>query len=98
MLPQNLKKNIITGNPIVFQNYDKSISKSSLENNGHAIMLKPFPSQNYPPKISGGGLDGTYEFAQLHFHWGDSENKGSEHQIDGQAFPMEAHLVHFNTK
>ena len=97
MLPQNLKKRH-SGNPMVFQNYDKSILKSSLENNGHAIMLKPFPSQNYPPKISGGGLDGTYEFAQLHFHWGDSENKGSEHQIDGQAFPMEAHLVHFNTK
>ena len=83
---------------MVFDNYDKDISKSSLENNGHAIMLKPLPSQNYAPKISGGGLGGTYEFAQLHFHWGDSENKGSEHQMDGKAFPMEAHLVHFNTK
>jgi len=56
--------------------------------------------KNLPPipTISGGGLKGTYEFAQLHFHWGDSEKKGSEHQIDGKAFPMEAHLVHFNTK
>ena len=56
--------------------------------------------KNLPPipTISGGGLKGTYEFAQLHFHWGDSGDKGSEHQIDGKAFSMEAHLVHFNTK
>ena len=67
-------------------------------------LWKPYPSVNKPPLISGGGLkrtptwNGGYEFAELQFHWGDSENKGSEHQIDGKSFPMEAHLVHFNTK
>ena len=93
-----LKKKIITGNAMVFKNYDKSLLKSSLENNGRTIELSPSPSQVNPPKISGGGLDGTFEFAQFHFHWGNSENKGSEHKMDGKAFPMEAHLVHFNTK
>ena len=62
-------------------------------------LRKPYPSLNKLPMISGGGLEGwKYEFAQLQFHWGDSENKGSEHQIDGKSFPMEAHLVHFNRK
>ena len=93
-----IQKNVfITENPIVFNNYDKSIRKTTLENNGHAIMLKPYHFLN-GTEISGGGLNGTYQFAQLHFHWGNSENKGSEHIIEGKAFPMEVHLVHFNKK
>jgi hypothetical protein len=28
-------------------------------------------------------LDGTYQFAQLHFHWGEGMF-GSEHTIDGK--------------
>ena len=34
------------------------------------------------PRMTGGGLDGTYEFRQLHFHWGMQEKQGSEHTID----------------
>lgn len=36
------------------------------------------------PKISGGPLNGAYEFAQLHFHWGENDTIGSEDLIDGQ--------------
>lgn len=36
------------------------------------------------PFISGGGLSGRYDFAQLHFHWGKDELRGSEHLIGGQ--------------
>jgi hypothetical protein len=35
------------------------------------------------PFITGGGLDGLYQFAQLHFHWGEGL-QGSEHTIDGK--------------
>ena len=45
-----------------------------------------------------GELDDTFELVQLHFHWGDSKTQGSEHKIEGKAFPMEMHLVHFNQK
>lgn len=87
---------------MVFNNYDKDISQCTLENNVHTIKMTPViingTGQPPFPTISGGGLKGTYEFAQLHFHWGDSENKGSEHKIEGKAFPMEVHLVHFNKK
>lgn len=35
------------------------------------------------PTITGGPLSGTYEFAQLHFHWGENDTMGSEDSIDG---------------
>ena len=35
--------------------------------------------------ISGGPLDGEYQFAQLHFHWGSNGKQGSEHTVDGDA-------------
>lgn len=36
------------------------------------------------PTISGGPLSGSYEFVQLHFHWGENDTFGSEDLIDGQ--------------
>lgn len=51
-------------------------------NNGHAIQV------NYAPgsKMSVGGK--TYDLLQFHFH------SLSENTINGQYFPLEAHLVH----
>lgn len=36
------------------------------------------------PTIKGGPLKGCYEFAQLHFHWGENDSMGSEDLIDGR--------------
>lgn len=47
------------------------------------------------PILSGGPLDGPYEFAQLHFHWGSDDTIGSEDEIDGKTYPMEMHFVFF---
>lgn len=47
------------------------------------------------PTISGGPLFGEYEFAQLHFHWGDNDTLGSEDLLDGVSFPMELHMVFY---
>lgn len=47
------------------------------------------------PLLSGGPLKGVYEFAQLHFHWGDDDSHGSEDEIDGKSYAMELHLVFF---
>ena len=38
---------------------------------------------------SGGGMPGTYNAAQFHFHWGSNSNQGSEHKVAGAAFPLE---------
>ena len=98
--PVDLKKQVFDKNsvtdPFVFVNYQTKIKGANLKNNGHSVKLNP--PNNFTAQISGGGLGGTYQFAQMHFHWGDKNQLGSEHTLDGQAFPLEVHLVHFNTK
>ncbi|XP_051014143.1 carbonic anhydrase 4 [Acomys russatus] len=44
--------------------------------------------------IAGGDLPARYKAEQLHLHWSQEENMGSEHSIDGQHFAMEMHIVH----
>ncbi|KAK2723257.1 hypothetical protein QYM36_001802 [Artemia franciscana] len=48
--------------------------------------------------LSGGPLEEKYEIVQFHCHWGHDESCGSEHTVDGEAFPAELHLVHRNLK
>lgn len=40
----------------------------------------------------------TYRLAQFHFHWGRDNSEGSEHTINGKAYPLEMHMVHINDK
>ncbi|GAB1597587.1 carbonic anhydrase 2-like isoform X1 [Argonauta hians] len=75
-----------------WNNYQVS-EKSKLTNNGHTVKL----SIN-GPMLSGGGLNGTYKAAQLHFHWAEGMlNKGSEHGVNGKYYPLEMHIVHFKS-
>lgn len=37
-----------------------------------------------------------YCFDSLHFHWSKSSDKGSEHTINGESYPLEVHLVHYS--
>lgn len=41
----------------------------------------------------------TYAVEQIHFHWGrtDRTDEGSEHYLQGRAYPLEGHFVHYNT-
>jgi len=50
------------------------------------------------PSISGGYFMEKFKFEQLHFHWGKTNADGSEHLVNGKAYPGEAHFVHWNTK
>lgn len=54
----------------------------SIINNGHTIEFEYEPGS----VLSLNGAD--YELLQFHFH------TGSEHNIEGEQFPMEIHLVH----
>ena len=40
-------------------------------------------------QVSGGGLPGTYNFGQFHFHWGNVHNIGSEHLVSEESYLME---------
>jgi len=66
-----------------------------VKNNGHAVA---FTLDGTSPQVSGGGLPDTFTFHSGHFHWGNASERGSEHTLGGQAFPLEMHLVHFNAK
>ena len=71
--------------PFIFSHYQRKPYKMMVENTGTTalVTLDPEGCDDNRPKISQGGLDGTYEFAQLHFHWGWYHMPGSEHEIDG---------------
>ncbi|OAD53952.1 Carbonic anhydrase [Eufriesea mexicana] len=62
-----------------------------MTNNGHTVMIQSFDPN--APLISGGPINDTYVFQQLHFHWGQNDNLGSEDLINNHSFSMELHAV-----
>lgn len=83
--------------PIEFRNYDKAKENAqyTLINNGHTVQVDV---TDHFIKINGSGLPGTFVAKQFHFHWGKEDSRGSEHSVNGQYFPMEMHIVHYNKK
>ncbi|KAF5293187.1 hypothetical protein FQA39_LY13655 [Lamprigera yunnana] len=66
--------------------------KMSLNNTGYSISLTA--KHAFPLEISSGVLNVPYKFEQLHFHWGEHNDIGSEHKINGYSYPLEMHVVH----
>nr|XP_022344584.1 carbonic anhydrase 1-like [Crassostrea virginica] len=66
-----------------------------LHNNGHTAVIKVTGGDLL---VEGGGLPGRFKTAQFHFHWGHSDNEGSEHTFDGHSFPLELHIVNYNER
>ncbi|VDI41513.1 carbonic anhydrase [Mytilus galloprovincialis] len=64
--------------------------KINIQNNGHTVEVG---LKGRGLKVSGGGLPGTYEVEQFHFHWGSKDTRGSEHEINGKHYSMEMHVV-----
>jgi len=82
--------------PLQLIYYSSIPSEAHLTNNGHTAKLSNHHHQSGDiPAMIGGGLPTKYEFAQVHFHWGSEDGQGSEHLVDGKAYPMEMHLVHY---
>ncbi|XP_022341512.2 uncharacterized protein LOC111135592 [Crassostrea virginica] len=62
-------------------------------NNGHTVQVNTMG----PFYVANGGLSSVYSTAQFHFHWGADNGMGSEHQVDGQSFPLELHVVNYDS-
>ncbi len=93
-----------------FHRYDKPIREVMVKNNGHTIKVSSL--SHYHPvitgaydsnilrsdqnNVSGAWLPGSFKIEQLHFHWGNNSDFGSEHTIDSRRYPLEMHLVHYN--
>ncbi|KAG5893397.1 hypothetical protein JTB14_038059 [Gonioctena quinquepunctata] len=82
--------------PLIFKNFDHNLERVRLLNNGHTVKLSI--EEGNVPVAHGGPLNGFYNFAQLHFHWGKTDTEGSENLINNHSFPLELHMVFFNTQ
>uniref|UniRef100_A0A1I7RJC6 Carbonic anhydrase n=1 Tax=Bursaphelenchus xylophilus TaxID=6326 RepID=A0A1I7RJC6_BURXY len=77
-----------------FANYIKT-GNVSIKNNGHSVMISGFADWGEnQPYIYGGDLETKYQLIQIHFHWGPTNDVGSEHSIGTLHYPIEVHLVH----
>jgi len=79
-----------------FSHYDRPFP-FTMVNTGHSFQFLP-TGQGHESYISGGGLSSDFILAQGHFHWGNTSTVGSEHLVEGESFPLELHLVHYNAK
>ncbi|MEJ2533388.1 MAG: carbonic anhydrase family protein [Halioglobus sp.] len=66
-------------------NLDYQGETTSIINNGHTLQVNVSGSNTLTAEGE------KFELSQFHFH------SPSEHQIDGEAFPLEAHFVHKNS-
>jgi carbonic anhydrase len=54
----------------------------TLTNNGHTVIgVLNDEYQQSPVTLTGGSLNGTFEFVNFHLHWGENYKSGSEHQM-----------------
>lgn len=60
----------------------------------YTVKLRGSWTNNTRPQLQGGPLTDTYDFFQVIFHWGPSNEEGSEHTLDYVRYPMELQIVH----
>ncbi|NXP50739.1 CAH1 anhydrase, partial [Heliornis fulica] len=57
-------------------------------NVGHSFHVN-FEDKDNQSVLTGGPLTGTYRLRQFHFHWGQTDEQGSEHTVDGTKYASE---------
>lgn len=81
----------------------RHILQFKISNTHHTVKMTPIKyshrSNSKWPSVQLSGIPGykappEYELHDIHFHWGDSPNSGSEHSFGGSRGAMEMHLVH----
>lgn len=83
----------LSANPLKMT-YSKAKAKE-LMNTGHSIQMT-FATAEGHHSLSSGPLEGEYNVAQFHFHWGKTDDEGSEHTLYGKKYAAECHIVHYN--
>ncbi|XP_077534425.1 carbonic anhydrase 1-like [Haemaphysalis longicornis] len=84
--------------PLHFEGHQVPLHKFVLNVNGLMLTLRASPSDQTNRTVRGGRLPGTFTFHSALFHWGSTSISGSEHRIDGAAYPMELQLVYAKEK
>lgn len=85
-------------NPLII-NYIPS--KFTCTNDGQTIKWEFIKSKEktVTPTVNGGlgNQSNEYKLLQFHMHWGPSDEIGSEHYVNDEAYSGEIHLVHWNS-
>jgi len=89
-------RNAYKGNFFRMSNSGHSVSVDfvgeSGQNEGPTGSNFPFPDPLNP------SVTRNYKFSSAHFHWGATDNVGSEHTVGSRSSAMEAHFVHYAAK
>jgi len=80
----------LKGKPLQFKLPTKA---STILNTGAGWKVNVIPEGSV---LQGGPLSDKYQLVQYHVHWGRDCSTGSEHTVDGNCYPAEIHLVHWN--
>lgn len=59
-----------------------------------AVIVNTAWGSSTRPYIQGGSLTGIYDICSMVFHWGQSNEEGSEHTVDYVRYPMELQVFH----
>ncbi|CAG9820039.1 unnamed protein product [Phaedon cochleariae] len=68
----------------------------SMMNTGHSVIFTVENDTRHHINVTGGPLSYKYQFQEIHIHYGLHDQFGSEHSINGYAFPAELKL-HINS-
>lgn len=63
-----------------------------LENTGHSVVLT-LDGGKTPINVTGGPLSYRYQLTEAHLRYGQVDLLGSEHTINGRAFPAEVSSI-----
>ncbi|NXL04642.1 CAH1 anhydrase, partial [Mesembrinibis cayennensis] len=66
-------------------------------NVGHSFHVN-FEDKDNQSVLTGGPLTGTYRLRQFHFHWGQTDEQGSEHTVDGRKYASEVESMKKKSK
>ncbi|KAG7505262.1 carbonic anhydrase-related protein 10-like [Solea senegalensis] len=66
----------------------------TMYNTGKHVSLRP--DKAHLVNISGGPLGYSYRLEEIRLHFGSEDAQGSEHVLNGQGFPGEVQLIHYN--
>ncbi|KAK9752775.1 Eukaryotic-type carbonic anhydrase [Popillia japonica] len=97
--PVNLEPNKLLFDPNLRPlHIDKHRVSGSISNTGHSVIFTVDNDTRHHINVTGGPLSYKYQFQEIHIHYGLHDQFGSEHSINGYAFPAEIQIFGFNSQ
>ncbi|CAG5898311.1 unnamed protein product [Menidia menidia] len=84
---------LVAGGPVVEPLRPHKMG-GTMYNTGKHVSLRP--DKAHLVNISGGPLGYSYRLEEVRLHFGSEDSHGSEHLLNGQGFPGEVQLIHYN--